>query len=154
AMKTFLEWSETEHSAHPNTHKRYMVASKPLLRYFRTETLLAEITRDKVEGYKVWRCKQAKQLPAGRKRKSTKRVEARAPRRKSSQPVKTLKPATINRELACLKLLFNRNEEVAPLNPVRKVKFLREDNEQMRVLSLEEERLYLLAASQPLHDIA
>jgi integrase len=65
-----------------------------------------------------------------------------------------LRPATINRELACLKILFNRFEDTVPRNPVRKVKFLAEDNEQMRVLTAEEEKLYLLAASQPLRDIA
>ena len=53
-----------------------------------------------------------------------------------------------------MKLLFNRNDEVVPANPVRKVKFLREDNEQMRVLTADEERRYLMAAPQPLHDIA
>jgi integrase len=37
---------------------------------------------------------------------------------------------------------------------VKGVKFLDEDNEQMRVLNAEEEKLYLLAASQPLQDIA
>lgn len=41
-----------------------------------------------------------------------------------------------------------------PLNPVRKVKFLNEDNLQTRVLTADEEKLYLLAASQPLQDIA
>lgn len=39
-------------------------------------------------------------------------------------------------------------------NPVKDVKFLDEDNEQTRVLNAEEEKLYLLAASQPLQDIA
>jgi integrase len=56
--------------------------------------------------------------------------------------------------LACLKILFNRFEDTVPKNPVRKVKFLAEDNEQLRVLTAEEEKLYLLAASQPLRDIA
>lgn len=41
-----------------------------------------------------------------------------------------------------------------PKNPVKGVKFLNEDNEQTRVLNAEEEKLYLLAASQPLQDIA
>lgn len=39
-------------------------------------------------------------------------------------------------------------------NPVKGVRFLEEDNEQTRVLNAEEEKLYLLAASQPLQDIA
>ena len=38
--------------------------------------------------------------------------------------------------------------------PVKKVKFLKEDNEQTRVLNAEEEKLYLLAASHPLQGIA
>ncbi|MGH9873161.1 MAG: tyrosine-type recombinase/integrase [Pyrinomonadaceae bacterium] len=63
-------------------------------------------------------------------------------------------PATINRELACLKILFNRFEDIVPKNPVRKVKYLFEDNEQMRVLTAKEEKLYLLAASQPLRNVA
>jgi integrase len=63
-------------------------------------------------------------------------------------------PATINRELACLKHLFKHNEDSIPKNPVKGVKFLDEDNEQTRVLNAEEQKLYLLAASQPLQDIA
>ncbi len=39
-------------------------------------------------------------------------------------------------------------------NPVKKVSYLDEDNEQTRVLNAEEEKPYLLAASQPLQDIA
>jgi integrase len=60
----------------------------------------------------------------------------------------------INRELACLKHLFSRNESAVTKNPVKGVKFLDEDNEQIRVLTPDEEKLYLLAASQPLQDIA
>jgi integrase len=66
----------------------------------------------------------------------------------------TKSTVVVNRELACLKHLFSRNESVVPKNPVRGVKFLKEDNEQTRVLTCEEEKLYLLAASQPLQDIA
>jgi integrase len=66
-----------------------------------------------------------------------------------------LRPATVNREFALLKHLFNRNDELIPRNPVRKGKasLLDEDNRQTRVLNSEEEKLYLLAASQPLQDI-
>jgi integrase len=44
--------------------------------------------------------------------------------------------------------------DVLVKNPVSRVKFLKEDNEQTRVVSLDEERRYLMAASQPLHDVA
>src|SRR4029453_12020683 len=89
----------------------------------------------------TWRARQ-KKAPQGRK--SSKR----------SRGTKQLRPATINRELACLKHLFKHNEDLIPKNPVKGVKFLDEENEQMRVLNPDEERLYLLAASQPLQDIA
>jgi integrase len=50
--------------------------------------------------------------------------------------------------------MFKHNEDLIPKNPVKGVKFLDEDNEQTRVLNEEEQKLYLLAASQPLQDIA
>lgn len=40
------------------------------------------------------------------------------------------------------------------MNPVSRVKFLKEDNENFVVLTPEEEKLYLMAASQPLQDVA
>jgi integrase len=69
---------------------------------------------------------------------------------------KSLRPATINRELARLKALFNFaiKGDLVLKNPVSRVKFYDEDNEQMRVLSYEEEKLYLSTASQPLRDVA
>jgi integrase len=130
AMTDFLAWSKFEHSAKSNTHRRYTTSSKALLRYFK-DTPLDRITSDSVEGFKRWRMKQ-----------------------KGERTNKKLCPATVNRELACLKILFNRFKRIVPLNPVSDVRFLKEDNEQMRVLSPEEEKTYLLAASQPLRDIA
>jgi integrase len=130
AMKDFLAWSKFEHARKSNTYRRYATSSKALLRYFK-DTPLDRITSDTVEYYKKWRMKQ-----------------------KGTRTKRNLRPATVNRELACLKILFNRFKRIVPLNPVSHVKFLNEDNEQMRVLTPEEERTYLLAASQPLCDIA
>ena len=50
------------------------------------------------------------------------------------------KPATVNRELACLKTMFSKAITDGKLdkNPVRGVKFLKEDNVRERVLSPEE----------------
>lgn len=140
AMKDFLDWSEQEHAAHPNTHRRYEISSKALLRYF-GNTPLDRISSDDVEKFKTWRARQ-KKLPQGKKSKTVRKASPQ------------LRPATVNRELACLKHLFSRNEEAVAKNPVKSVKFLKEDNEQTRVLNAEEEKLYLLAASQPLQDIA
>jgi integrase len=149
AMKDFLAWSKHEHAAHPNTHKRYETSSKALLRFFK-DAKLDRIMPDDVERFKTWRIKQ-KRRPPIKKAEKAKKTGRQAENPKSQS---TLRPATINRELACLKILFNRFEEVVPRNPVSKVKFLNEDNEQTRVLSPDEEKLYLLAASQPLRDIA
>jgi integrase len=67
-------------------------------------------------------------------------------------------PATVNRELACLRAMFNHSIKADPLlkNPVCKngVKAFHEDNEQTRVLSFDEQTRYLAAASQMLRDIA
>jgi site-specific recombinase XerD len=50
---------------------------------------------------------------------------------------KRLRPATINRELACLKALFSFviKADLLAKNPVRRVKFLAENNQQTRVLN-------------------
>ena len=75
----------------------------------------------------------------------------------NKKELKTLKPATINRELAVLKIFFNyciTDKKILLSNPVSKVKFFDENNGQTRVVSQEEERLYLMAASQPLRDFA
>lgn len=130
ALKEFLAWSEHQHAARPSTHRRYVVSSNALKRFFGA-TPLDHITPEKVEKFKTWRA-----------------------RKKSDYTWRRLRPATINRELACLKILFNRFEDTVPKNPVKKVKFFAEDNEQIRVLTVDEEKLYLLAASQPLRDIA
>jgi L-lactate utilization protein LutC len=140
AMKDFLEWAEQKYAAHPNTYRRYEISSKALLRYFNNKPI-DRITKDDVEKFMMWRARQ-KKAPQGKKSK------------KAPKATKQLRPATINRELACLKHLFSRNEEIIAKNPVRGVEFLDEDNEQTRVLNAEEEKLYLLAASQPLQDIA
>lgn len=55
-----------------------------------------------------------------------------------------IKPATVNREIACLRTMFNKAIKDGKLerNPVRGVKFLRENNERERVLSPEEWAMY------------
>lgn len=132
AMKDFLAWSKQEHAAHPATHHRYETSSVALKKYFKS-TPLDQITVDVVEKFKSKRAKQ-----------------------KSPQTGRVVRPATVNRELACLKVLFNFiiKDNDTLKNPVSGVKFFGEDNEQTRVLTTDEEKLYLLAASQPLQDIA
>jgi integrase len=132
AMREFLKWSEQQHKTHPRTHRRYAISSRALLRYFR-DASVDRITSAEVEKFKTQRAIQ-----------------------KGERTKRTIRPATVNRELACLKALFNFliGGDVALVNPVSKVKFLAEDNEQMRVLTFDEQRRYLAAASPSLRDIA
>ncbi len=139
AMADFLEWSETEYTAHPATHRRYVTSSKALLRYFGSKPL-DKIEKDDVEQFKCSRAKERKRAQ-GKKGKRTKAATQ-------------IRPATVNRELALLQHLFTHFENLVPRNPVSKVGKLEEDNQQDRVLNKEEQALYLMACSQPLQDIA
>jgi integrase len=140
AMSDFLKWSEEEHAAHPRTHRRYAVSSLALLKCF-GDTPLDMITPEEVEWFKTARAGEFKTA-----RSKTGRVQTK----------KRVRPATVNRELACLKALFSffiKADAVAK-NPVSRVKFLAEDNQQTRVLSHTEERDYFAKASPVLRDIA
>lgn len=143
-MTEFLDRCEVDHTGKPNTQRRSVISSKALLRYF-GDRPLDKITAEEVERFKDWRRLQKKQ-PPHKKLKKNKRATTSA----------TIKPATVNRELACLRAMINYfiRQDVLLKNPVSRVKFLKEDNESMRVLSAEEERLYLMACSQPLRDVA
>ena len=99
AMKAFLAWSELEHAAHPNTHKRYETSSKALLKFFK-DNPLNRITPDDVERFKTWRMKQKKCLPV----KQAEKAQKEGKQAVSAKAGKALRPATINRELACLKI--------------------------------------------------
>jgi len=143
AMRDFLEWSEREHSAKPSTFRRYQISSIALLRFF-TDTSLDSITADEVERYKAARLSQFKTVRGkGGKRKATN---------------KPIQPATINRELAALRAVFNHaiKAKVPVENPVSKTgaKALQEHNEQTRVLTFDEQAKYLAAATPMLRDIA
>ena len=128
AMAAFLSWSERKHSSHPRTNVRYRTSSKALLKHFRNPRL-DTMTRDDVEQFKVARIEE-----------------------KGIRSKRALRPATVNRELACGKAMFNfvRKAHPALLNPFAGVKMLAEENEQMRVLNYEEQQKYLSEASQPL----
>lgn len=132
AMRSFLAWSKQEHQAHPATHRRYQVSSVALLSHFGDQPL-DQITADNVEQFKA-----ARALAKGR----------RTHRR--------IMPATVNRELACLKALFNHaiKSDILTKNPVSRVAFLAEQNEQTRVLSFDEQARYLAAATPMLRDVA
>jgi integrase len=96
-----------------------------LKQFFGTERQLTEITPADIEGYKLSR----KVMVSG---------------------------STVNRELALLKRMFNLAinwDLFLDFNPVRKVKFFREVNIGLRVVSLEEEEKLLRNASPYIQDL-
>jgi integrase len=142
AMQAFLGWSDSEHEAHPATHRRYKVSSLALLSHFGDKPI-DQITTDDVEGFKAARAMEsatAKGKEKGKRKSTGKRIRA----------------ATVNRELACLKALFNHalKSDFTFRNPVSRVDFLPENNEQTRVLSYDEQGKYLVAATPLLRDVA
>src|SRR4051794_6118992 len=67
-MKAFLEWSEKEHATHPATHRRYLVSSVALLRYFK-DAALDTITPEDVERFKTIRSCEFKTVRGKESRK-------------------------------------------------------------------------------------
>ncbi|WP_035350148.1 tyrosine-type recombinase/integrase [Edaphobacter aggregans] len=132
ALAGFLSWSEREHRQHPATHRRYQVSAVALRKHF-LDVPLDRITPEEVERYKTLRSGQV-----------------------SPRTRRTVKPATVNRELACLKALFNHvlKGDVPLRNSVSRVKFYEEHNEQTRVLSYDEQEKYLAKATPMLRDVA
>jgi integrase len=142
AMQSFLAWSESEHEAHPATHRRYKVSSIALLRHF-GDASIDRITPEDVEVFKASRAMESTTVKGKEKGK-----------RKCTG--KRIRPATLNRELACLKSLFNHaiKSDFTMKNPVSRVDFLPENNEQTRVLTYDEQVKYLAAATPMLRDVA
>jgi len=132
AVKDYLAFLNVEHSQKPSTYKRYKHDSTVMLQYF-GDTPVNRISLEMVEKFKIWRSNQ--------KGKRTKRK---------------LEPATLNHEIFFLKMLFKRliEADVLTKNPTTKVKTFTVENEQTRTLSIDEQRLYLMACSQPLQDVA
>jgi integrase len=129
--KQFLEWSKQHHR--PKTHELHELNCKTLKRFFRGK-YLDEITRAMVEDFKFARKQERIQWAKNR----------------------AVAGATVNRALTTRKLLFHQAERsgYAVRNPVVGVAMFREPLDSMRVISFEEQAVYLTETSQPLHDIA
>ena len=138
AMTDFLFWSAQSHKE--PTHARYITSSVALLKHFR-DTSLDKVTPEEVERFKITRAREYKTVRGkGSALNTTKR----------------LRPATVNRELACLKALFNLviKADILAKNPVSRVKMLCENNLQTRLLSFTEQHAYLAKATPVLRDVA
>ncbi len=134
AYGEFAEWCANEHRDHPSTYERYMKSIKAMSGFLGSRTLTA-IDSGVVERYKLHRSQQP---------------------RKNALDGRLVSPASINRDLAVLRILFSLAVRLglAPLNPVRGIKFFPESVRFSRVISREEETRYLDAASPLLRDVA
>lgn len=126
AVKAFKAWSKERHR--PKTHALHEMNCETLTRFFAGKWLDV-ITPEAVEEFRQVRAREA---------------------RKNAKDGSTVAPATVNRALSTLRLLFNA---LGFKSPVSKGMFAKEP-EQMRVVTPEEELKYFRKASQPLHDIA
>jgi integrase len=128
-VKITLEEFGNRYMEHAKTNKRSWLRDQQMLenlyKFFGKQGSLTDVTAIEIEGYKVNR--RAK-----------------------------VSGSTVNRELALLKRMFNLAitwDLFLAANPVRKVKFFREFNTGLRVLSPEEEKNLLKNASPYLQDL-
>jgi integrase len=132
AAEDFLKWSEINHAQKPNSFKRVKFCCLPLKKFF-GDTRADRIEPGDVEKYIHWRSKQIS--------------------RKTREPISR---GTINQELIILKTIFRRLvlSDVLAKSPAQSVKQLPENERKFHVLTIDEEKRYLLACPQPLQDIA
>lgn len=130
AAEDFLELAEIEQKQ--NTYKRYSFACDVLTEYF-GKTKVDQIKFDDIDNFKIWRSKQ-----------------------KSRKTKKKINPGTVNNELIILKMIFKRlvKNKILSSSPATDVPELKERDKTFYVLSYLEQKAYLLAAPQPLSDVA
>jgi integrase len=131
-VEDFLLSSKMEDAEKSNTYKRYYYACQPLNKYFGA-VKVDRIQKKDIENYIVWR--------SGQTSRKTKDFITRE---------------TVNHELLALKTIFKRLVESRVLrdNPARSVKQLKANERSFHVITTAEEKTYLLAAPQPLQDVA
>jgi len=126
-MGKYLPYSKDK--KRPSTYRRDQIYASHLCNYFGSKPL-STITPEAVEKYMRWR-------------------------REGNDSVRKPKVATVNREIACLKHVFNMaiKWKKAWSNPVREVSFYKEPKGSMRILSREEQKLLLSACGDYLKPI-
>jgi len=127
AEKEYLPYSKDKKRA--STYKRDMILISHLCDYFGKQNL-SGVTPEMIDKYMRWR------------------REGNSSKRKPSV-------ATVNREVACLKNIFNMaiKWKKTTRNPAREVKLYKEPKGSMRILSREEERLLLANCTEHLKPI-
>ena len=133
ACDDFLQRVAVEHPNKAETMRRYTSNVKVFLKFFGEKITCDKITSEMVEQFKHYRATNIS--------KKTKRK---------------LKPITVNHELLTLRMIYNRlvDLDVLPKSPARKVKLLEAHATPPRILTIDEQKVYLMACAQPLRDVA
>jgi integrase len=126
AVQQFLAWSAQKHR--PKTQELHKLNCQTLMRYF-GKKWLDQITPQSVESFRMERQSQA---------------------RKNAHDGSRVAPATVNRALSTLRLIFTQRD----LKPPTRKEMFQAEPEKTRVVTPEEQMAYFKAASQPLHDVA
>ena len=132
AVEDFLKMSKLEHSRKPNSFLRIEYSCQSLNKFF-GETKVDRIEPSDIEKFILHRSRQT-----------------------SKKTNKLITPGTINLELIALKTIFKRlvSADVLRQSPARDIRQLPENERIFYVLTDDEEKVYLLAAPQPLQDVA
>jgi integrase len=133
-VENFKGWSKSHHR--PKTRKLHELNCDTLLRYFHGKWMDA-ITPEMVEEFRTSRLRETRWAKLREKKGKDKDGS-------------TVSPSTVNRALATLRLIYNRQ---GLKSPTRKGMFAKEEG-QTRVVTIDEETHYLRESSQPLRDIA
>ena len=134
AVENFKVWSKDHHRT--KTHKLHSLNCDTLLRFFRGKWA-DMITSEMVEDFRQARLRETRWAKLREKRDKAKDLS-------------TVSPATVNRALSTLRLIYSR---LGLKSPILKGMFAKEEG-QTRVVTVDEETAYLRAASQPLRDVA
>lgn len=132
AVGDYLKWLKIRHVSKPNSYRRMMYTCQPLKTYF-GKLKADRIEAKHVEQYIIWRSKQSSQKTGA-----------------------LITSGTVNLEIIALKTILKRlvSSEHLTKNIAAGVKLLSENERRFHVLSREHEKLYLMACSQPLRDVA
>lgn len=139
----FIDEIQVRCATKPNTVGFYALKLTRLLEFEPlANARLSTIDESLIAAFVQWRSGQRSRAGANRKR------------RREPVAVKTISPASVNRELATLRRLLRVAHEWRVIDRVPRIRLLRGERNRDFVLSHAKERLYLEMAPEPLRDAA
>jgi integrase len=143
----FLENAEQQYKGKPNTIQFFRDRVASLRKYRPLKTaMLPHIDMDLIDGFKLWRAE------------TTRTYGLRKAKGEKAETADTFRPvsvATVNRDLAVLRLMLNEARKRQYLVGDFKIELnIKAESERDRLITPKEERAYLAAAPQPLRDFA